>query len=244
MHPSAMRNGSRFFETYVRQMSDPLVVDVGSQDVFGSLRSVLPPNARYLGVDMVAGKNVDLVIEDPYTLPFEQGSIDVIVSSSCFEHSEFFWLAYLEMMRVLKPFGLIYLNVPSSGPVHRYPVDCWRFYPDSGKALARWAQRNGFSAELLESYVDDQSDDHWCDFVCVLLRDKTYASRYPRRMVHSMTEFSNGFAYPDLEQLMNAQELPQDLRLLAAERQARLGNRVRSALGAFERAVRRSVRNR
>ena len=30
---------------------------------------------------------------------------------------------------------LFYLNAPSNGEFHRYPVDCWRFYPDAGGAL-------------------------------------------------------------------------------------------------------------
>jgi SAM-dependent methyltransferase len=70
-----------------------------------------------------------------YKLPFADGSVDVVLSSSCFEHSEFFWLLFLEILRVLRPEGLFYLNAPSNGPFHRYPVDCWRFYPDSGNAL-------------------------------------------------------------------------------------------------------------
>ena len=46
------------------------------------------------------------MLTDPYHLPFESNSLDVVVSSSCFEHSEMFWLLFLEIMRVLKPEGL------------------------------------------------------------------------------------------------------------------------------------------
>jgi SAM-dependent methyltransferase len=121
------------------------IVDIGSQDVNGSLRSVAPPNNKYIGVDFVEAKGVDVVITDPYSLPFEDESVDAVVSSSCFEHSEFFWLLFNEALRILKPTGLLYINVPSNGQFHRYPVDCWRFYPDSGVALQNWGKRSGYS---------------------------------------------------------------------------------------------------
>jgi SAM-dependent methyltransferase len=212
-----MLNGSHFFQTYVAHLDDPLVVDLGSQDVFGSLRSVLPGNARYIGVDMVPGAGVDVVIQDPYELPFETGSVDVVVSSSCFEHAEFFWLSFLEILRVLSPRGVLYLNMPSNGAFHRYPVDCWRFYPDSGRALARWGQRNGFDTLLLESYVSDQHQDRWNDFVCVILRDSASLPLYPGRILHTIDGYSNGLCHPDLEQFLRPQELSEDQRRLEAE---------------------------
>jgi SAM-dependent methyltransferase len=140
-----MENGKFFFDTYVKPLNQATVADIGAQNVNGSLKDVFPENATYIGVDFVQGKGVDIIIDDPYKLPFEDNSLDAIVSSSCFEHSEFFWLLFNEIMRVLKPTGLFYLNAPSNGLFHRYPVDCWRFYPDSGNALANWANRSGYN---------------------------------------------------------------------------------------------------
>jgi len=40
---------------------------------------------------------------------------------------------------VLAPGGLACIIAPSRGPEHRYPLDCWRFYPDAFRALARWS---------------------------------------------------------------------------------------------------------
>src|SRR3546814_14106854 len=77
-------------------------------------------------------------------------------SSSCMEHSEFFWVLFLEMLRIVKPSGLIYLNVPSNGSFHRYPVDCWRFSPDSGSAHAKWGKHNGYPVALLEAFIGRQ----------------------------------------------------------------------------------------
>ena len=145
--------GKYFFSTYLKDATGLKIVEIGSQDVNGSLRSVAPKSNDYIGVDFSEGKGVDLILTDPYVLPFEDSSIDVIVSSSCLEHSEFFWLSFNEALRVLKPTGLLYINVPSDGKYHRYPVDCWRFYPDSGIALQNWGNRSGFECALLESFI-------------------------------------------------------------------------------------------
>src|SRR5512140_2189307 len=137
MHPTAMMNCAHFFDTYGTCFGPDervRVVEIGAQDVNGSLRDVAPKRFEYVGVDFVAGKGVDVVLDDPYVLPFEAASADIVVSSSCFEHAEMFWLVFLEVMRILKPRGLFYLNVPSNGMYHRHPVDCWRFSPDSGAA--------------------------------------------------------------------------------------------------------------
>jgi SAM-dependent methyltransferase len=195
MHASALQNAKRFFDVYLPHLERPTVVDIGAQDVNGSLRQVCPETAKYIGVDFVSGVGVDVVLEDPYKLPFGSASVDVVVSSSCFEHSEFFWVLFLEVLRVLKPTGLFYLNVPSNGPFHRYPVDCWRFYPDSGKALERWARMNGINATMLESFVGNQGRQRWNDFVAVFLKDSAAVDNHPERIIDGMSDFVNGLKY-------------------------------------------------
>lgn len=196
MHTTALQNCKQFFDTYAKDFpAGAKVIEIGSQDVNGSLRSVTPGHFDYLGVDFVAGKGVDLVLSDPYQLPLETGSADIVVSSSCFEHSEMFWLVYLEIMRILKPHGLFYLNVPSNGAFHRYPVDCWRFYPDSGRALVTWAKRNGMNAALLESFTSLQSKEDWNDFVAVFVKDAEQAGAFPNRIVQTFSDFDNAVVH-------------------------------------------------
>jgi ubiquinone/menaquinone biosynthesis C-methylase UbiE len=214
MHPTAMSNGKLFFDTYVVPLKDAVVVEIGAQDVNGSLRQVSPPGAQYIGVDFVAGKGVDVVLTDPYRLPFENESADVVVSSSCLEHSEMFWLVFTEVLRVLKPHGLFYLNVPSNGAFHRYPVDCWRFFPDSGKALVTWARREGMNPALLESYTSHQRADIWNDFVAVFVKDETHVGRHPGRILNTFKEFENGYVYGN-EKALNFAQMPEDFRRAA-----------------------------
>ena len=192
MHDTAMAYGDRFFRTYLKNGGGPTIVDIGSQDVNGSLRSVAPSDARYIGLDFVLAHGVDIVMTDPYRLPIESESVDVVVRSSCFEHSEFFWLLFNESLRVLKPTGLLYLNAPSNGPVHAYPVDCWRFYPDSGLALQNWGCRSGYDCVLLESFIGTRMTDVWNDFVAVFLKDRTHAHEFPQRMLDSDLQCTDG----------------------------------------------------
>jgi SAM-dependent methyltransferase len=169
VHKSALAAGRLFFETYFAD-AQPAVLDVGAMDVNGSLRSVAPAGTRSTGADLAPGNGVDLVLTDPYQLPFPDGGFDAVVSTSCFEHDSFFWLTFLECLRVLRPGGYFYLNAPSNGIYHTYPDDNWRFYPDAGRALVKWAKRNNVDVEMTESFILNQDGDIWNDFVAVFCR--------------------------------------------------------------------------
>ncbi len=216
-----MEYGRRFFQAYTSKIpASPIkLVEIGSLNVNGSLRDVCPDGVDYIGLDFSEGPGVDIVIHDPYKLPFTDESVDIVVTSSCFEHSEFFWLVFLEAIRVLKPSGLLYLNAPSNGFFHQWPVDCWRFYPDSGHALARWANRNGYDTLLLESFTGDRSAGKiseggmWNDFVAVILKNASQQQLYPDRILDGIEHFSNGYSSTQ-SGILNLNELGPDFRLI------------------------------
>ena len=95
-------------------------------------------------------------------------------------------------MRVLKPTGLYYLCAPSNGPFHKYPVDCWRFYPDCGTALAKWANRNKVDAVMLESFTTQQDFGIWNDFVAIFAKDVKFMHKFPNRILENKTNITNG----------------------------------------------------
>jgi hypothetical protein len=64
------------------------------------------------------------------------------------------------MARVLAADGVMVVIAPSAGPIHSYPVDCYRFYPDSFRALARLS-----NLELVELRHDDRGP--WNDLIGV-----------------------------------------------------------------------------
>lgn len=195
MHKSAKNNCIRFYDTYGMYFNNPKILDVGSFDVNGSLRDIFPDTCDYVGIDQESGKNVDIVLDNPYKFPFENESFDIVVSSSCFEHVELFWVTFLEAMRVLKPKGLLYINAPTNGRFHRHPIDCWRFFPDSGQALETWAHYNNINAALLESFVSYREEDFWNDFVGVFLKDDKYVLEIKKRITDDFKDFWNGRIY-------------------------------------------------
>lgn len=166
MHYTAYEHGRKFFQIYWNERFTH-VVELGSQDVNGAIRDHCPPGATYLGLDMQTAKGVDLVIDPSKPLPLADESTDVVVTSSAFEHDAHFWMTFLDLIRILRPGGLLYINAPSNGAFHRFPVDCWRFYPDAGPALVSWAKRSGFDVELVESFVAEPDRDIWADYIAV-----------------------------------------------------------------------------
>jgi len=105
---------------------------------------------HYTGLDMVAGPNVDVVLENPYDWDaIETDSFDIVISGQAFEHIEFFWKTMEEMVRVLSKDGLLCLIAPTGFGLHRHPVDCYRFFTDGMIALARYV-----SIEILHAHTN------------------------------------------------------------------------------------------
>jgi SAM-dependent methyltransferase len=198
MHLTAEQNAKRFFNTYVNKKNEDIkILEIGSYIGGFSIRSLTNDKTNYIGVDLTSGPGVDIVLENQYVLPFEDNYFDFVISSSCFEHSEFFWLTFLEIIRVLKPDGLFYLNAPSNGMFHRYPVDCWRFFPDSGLALANWGKKNNFNCEVIEQYTSDKENDIWSDYVCIFIKDILEIKKYEDRIIDNFNNYTNGSTYPN-----------------------------------------------
>mgnify|MGYP001371389399 FL=1 len=185
MHSSALVNLKNFFNIYLKNFDNPKILDFGSQSLSNHvsakiLLKKMSVKHEYTGVDIEAGNNVNIVLEDPYSFKeISDNSYDIIISTSVFEHVEFFWLTYLEILRILKPNGVFYCNAPSNGDFHKWPQDCWRFYPDSGTALINWAKRSGFDPILLESFSSNQYlEGGWNDYVSVTLKDEKFLNNF------------------------------------------------------------------
>lgn len=170
MHESSFENMKKCHDLYASPLlaatREVIVVDVGSANVNGTYRPIFEgPNVRYVGIDLAPGDCVDLVVDDPYRLPLDNNYAEIVLSGQMLEHSEFFWLAFQEMVRVLKPGGFLFIIVPSAGYVHRYPVDCYRFNPDACLALAKYA-----GCRLVDQWRDHRKP--WKDLVGVFTKDR------------------------------------------------------------------------
>ena len=147
MHTTSMNNMAKMLEMVLTQeitTKEFTIVDYGGRkiDAHSSYFSLpilqAQKNLNYKALDIEDGPGVDIVLADPYNSSIEDNSIDIVISGQMFEHNEMFWLTFKDIERILKPGGSACIITPSSGEVHRYPVDCWRFYPDSYAALAKW----------------------------------------------------------------------------------------------------------
>jgi hypothetical protein len=172
MHQSSLDKMKAFRDKYLhnREGEKLIILDLGSQDINGTYKPIFDSlNWKYLGVDMTPGKNVDIVLNNPYIWKeVKTETIDIFISGQAFEHIEFFWMTMLEVSRVLKPQGLCCIIAPSSGDEHRYPVDCWRFYPDGFSALSRFAQLEALEVSTQwenQNYSD--GSDMWKDTILV-----------------------------------------------------------------------------
>ena len=171
MHLSSLDKMKSFRDRFLSARStEPLVIlDVGSLDINGSYRGLFAiPPWLYTGADLVTGPNVDIVLGDPNKWPLRSGSFDVVITGQALEHMDRPWEAFLEIARVLKPGGLLCAIVPSAGPEHRHPVDCWRIMPDGMRSLAGHA-----GLEVLDCHRQERplgypdSSDWWLDTILV-----------------------------------------------------------------------------
>ena len=171
MHKSSKRIMSGFLNKYLPAESVK-ILDVGSYSVCGSYKDLMRPEWEYIGLDVMPGPNVDVVPDDPYEwTEIQPSSFDVVISGQAFEHIEFPWETVEQIDRVLKHDGLVCIIAPSAGNEHRYPVDCYRYYPDGFRALAKWV-----GWEVIDCYFErdinkyPQLDKNWQD--CVLIARK------------------------------------------------------------------------
>lgn len=139
MHNLSYKVAETFEREYMSDYKgDTNILDVGSLDVNGTYKDIFS-KYNYTGLDIVEGKNVDIVSENPYRYPIDNRSYDVIVSGNTAEHVRAVWRWMVELHRILRPDGLICIITPHSLPEHRYPVDCWRILPDGMRTLFKHA---------------------------------------------------------------------------------------------------------
>lgn len=133
MHPEALQAMGNLLE---RWHGPANVLDVGAYDVNGTYRPLIEGKGwHYTGLDMAAGPNVDIVTPDPYRFPLPDDGFDIVLSGSTMEHVGAIWLWIPELVRVLRPGGLLAIVTHWQFPEHRYPVDCWRIMPDGMRYL-------------------------------------------------------------------------------------------------------------
>ncbi|MCS7192030.1 MAG: class I SAM-dependent methyltransferase [Armatimonadetes bacterium] len=90
---------------------------------------------RTISFDIIFYPLVD-VVGDAHALPFKTNSFDRVVVQEVLEHVRHPEKVLIEVKRVLKPKGRIYVEVPLIYPIHD-KVDYWRFTPSGLDILCR-----------------------------------------------------------------------------------------------------------
>ncbi|MES9971756.1 MAG: class I SAM-dependent methyltransferase [Candidatus Thiodiazotropha sp.] len=137
------------FITSVNEMPQAALLELGSRNVSGVIwRDAFQPSVTYTGLDIHEGDNVDRV-GDIHTLSSQLPGehYDAIFSISVFEHLAMPWKAVLEINRVMKPGGLLYIATHPAIPPHELPWDFWRYSKETFKTLLN--ESTGF--EILET---------------------------------------------------------------------------------------------
>lgn len=113
-----------FCESVKKQFPDYFencfVLDIGSLDINGNNKELFT-NCLYLGVDILPGNNVD-VISKGHELSLPSEVADFIVSTECFEHDKYYQETFKNILRLLKPGGLLMFTCATTGrPEHGTP---------------------------------------------------------------------------------------------------------------------------
>jgi len=129
LHEAALAHMAEALDRYGAGYADAL--DVGSLDVNGTYRDLIESRGwQYTGLDTQPGANVDIVAPEPFSYPVADASYDIVLSGSTAEHVTALWLWMPELVRCLRPGGLLAILTHWQFVEHRYPLDCWRIMPD------------------------------------------------------------------------------------------------------------------
>ncbi len=110
------------------------ILEVGSRNVTGvNFRSRFN-QATYIGFDFYDGENVDVVGDAHKLSSYFQGQekFDLIFSSAVFEHLHMPWVVAIEIQRLLKVGGYVFVETHFSFSSHERP---WHFFQFSDMGL-------------------------------------------------------------------------------------------------------------
>lgn len=161
-----MINMRKMRDQYLYPYFGQRILDVGGRGLVKerSYRSLFP-DTDYVVADIKDGAGVDVVMPGEYSLPFDNGHFDIVLSGQTLEHVRNPFRLVKEMVRVLKHKGKIVLIAPSDGPRHD-SIDCWRFKDDAFQAIAHEC-----NLHVLADYIDTSAPDarsrQWADHVFV-----------------------------------------------------------------------------
>ncbi len=170
------------------------ILEIGSREITSKSRSKTDfINAQYVGFDIHAGSNVDIV-GDAHKLSsyFPDGhKFDLIYTSACFEHFAMPWVVAMEIAKMLKIGGTVFVETHFSFSSHERP---WHFFQFSDMALrVLFSEAMGF--ECIEAGVSNPIVGRFSSLAVPYLRNKPVSglychSEYLGKKIRDVQDFS------------------------------------------------------
>lgn len=110
---------------------DGNLLDVGCGEM--PFRTLAPKAKHYVGLDVKEAvsfgmrDHLDIVLFDGVNIPFPDSSFDCLLCTEVLEHTHEPDALIAEMLRVLRPNGVLLITVPFAARVHHAPHDFRRF---------------------------------------------------------------------------------------------------------------------
>jgi SAM-dependent methyltransferase len=155
------------------------VLDIGCGDMpYRSLLEAADGVRMYVGMDLMDGGYGRPQVEwDGTRIPFRSESIDCALATEVFEHMPHPEVVLVEVWRVLKPGGFLFLTVPFLWPVHDVPFDEYRYTPFALKRLLHEAGFDEVELRALGGW-----DASFAQMFALWVRRRPMA-RYMRRLL-------------------------------------------------------------
>lgn len=187
------------------------VLEIGSREVTGISNARKGfSKAKYVGFDYYSGDNVD-VVGDAHKLStyFEdEEKFDLVYSSACFEHFAMPWVVAVEISKVLKIGGIVFVETHFSYSSHERP---WHFFQFSDMALkVLFSKSLGF--ECLESGMSNPIVGRFSSLADNYLKNRSVGglychSEYLGKKVKDIKDFN--WAKIDLENIVEKTKYPE-----------------------------------
>jgi Methyltransferase domain len=132
-------NYTKMMNMYIEEIKEKptgVLLEIGSRARSGNTyRHLFPDTIKYIGLDVTAGSNVDIVGDAHHISRHLDIKFDFVFSISTFEHLLMPWKAVIEINKVMSPGGLIFTQSHQTWPIHETPWDYWRFTRDGWHGL-------------------------------------------------------------------------------------------------------------
>jgi len=160
----------RLVESEIKSRSVATVADFGCGNM--PYRPLIEPHVeRYCGCDLPGNELADSIISSNGVLPFEDSTVDIVVSNQVLEHVRYPHKYLSEARRVLAANGKLILSTHGIWRYHPDPCDFWRW---TSAGLRCEIEDAGFAVESFSGILGPEA-------TAIQLWQDAFMKRVPKR---------------------------------------------------------------